>query len=257
MIPSKSSLKSIILWRKERRGLMRFQPFKVVIQLGSQLALNQRFPLSLESLLTYSVAGPSHRGTDLIPLPFIKETNGSYHASQMVAVVNSRDCWGQRLYVRQSSDANYRTSGEESKNPTGGPNQNSSTGDYRDRLEYLTVLNAEQLFFYGCGDIGEVRKYLKIFQTTGLGTRRNVGHGRVVSLTVTAIAKDLSLYDEQGNPARFLPVAHWPEPPLVRLDELPERPPYWCKDNLVMGYVPPMIPFKIIVQERDEDDEYE
>ena len=238
---------------------MRFQPFKVVIQLGSQLALNQRLPLSLESLLTYSVAGPSHRGTDLIPLPFMKETNGCYHASQMVAVVNSRDCFGQRPYVRQSSNANYRTSGEESHSKTGGPNQDRSTGDYRDRLEFLTVLNAEQLVFYGCGDIGEVRKYLKIFKTTGLGTRRNVGYGRVVSLTVTAIAKDLSLYDEQGNPARFLPVAYWPEPPWIRMHELPERPPYWSKNNLVMGYVPPMIPFKILVQEleRDEDDDDE
>jgi hypothetical protein len=116
------------------------------------------------------------------------------------------------------------------------------TGPLRDRMEAYMTLAVAKVRFYGLGDVGAVERLLR--RVSGLGHKRNRGHGRVLSWRVYPIKTDHSVWlrlPKMVCPARVLPYeALSEEPGAIHLPALGNPGfPRWARNVLERVVLPP------------------
>lgn len=238
---------------------MGYQPFRVLFKLGSPLIVGG-YPLHLDALLMHELAVQKfgakayNRGLEEfeeLTLP-LRQSGTSYpiwHASQARALAPLR--WGKDLFTRNTytdyatrekaipSDFVDYNSAISIETSTGGPSGSQEAGPFRGVKTYLTYISTPGIAFYGNGDIELVRELLK--DVAALGSDRNRGFGRVLSMSIMPIKKDYSIWAKDGSPARFLPLDDWASPEGARggkIDCSVFTPPYWNSSRRVLGYAP-------------------
>lgn len=251
---------------------MGHQPFRVLFKLGSPLIIGG-YPLHLDALLMHELAvetfgarayNRSQEELEELSLP-LKQSGEHYpiwHASQGRALSPMR--WGKDLFTRNTytdyatrekaipSDFVDYNSAISIETLTGGPSGSQEAGPYRGVKAYLSYIATPGFAFYGNGDINKVRELLK--DVVALGSDRNRGYGRVLSMKVTPVKKDYSVWAKDGSPARFLPLDDWSSPIGARggkMDWSVPSPPYWDSARRVLGYAPA----GIVLMEEDEKKE--
>jgi len=106
----------------------------------------------------------------------------------------------------------------------------------------MVVMNARECEFHAVGDIKAVARLME--NLDGLGKKRAVGYGRVLSVSVDELERDHSILHPEHGLNRPVPV-HMARgvPGLGEVGGrdvalLAYRPPYWCKANHVLCLVP-------------------
>lgn len=101
-------------------------------------------------------------------------------------------------------------------------------GPFRAFQGKLQLICAPKVIFYFTGDIDKVKTILRPFRKRfALGAYTRVGYGRTINYRIEP-SPDYSIWDANGQPARFIPVDEAEKiPPGAVYDIAPYRPPYW------------------------------
>lgn len=116
----------------------------------------------------------------------------------------------------------------------GYPRIETARGDYRNKMSSYAAYDAGAIWFSGCGDVDEVRNLIEGIH--GVGTKRNIGHGKVKSVHIRRTESDRSgLAFSDGTPARPVPIRTWEETGGIDCERALETycPPYWNGNRVV------------------------
>lgn len=110
----------------------------------------------------------------------------------------------------------------------GYPRIETARGNYRNQMSNYVAHDVETVWFSGHGDVEAVRDLLTGIH--GIGTKRNVGYGKVIKVDVSQIDDDnAGIAFSDGTPARPIPADAWIARNGIDCDMTAEAycPPYW------------------------------
>lgn len=273
--------------RKEYYHSLSKVPLRIKVKLNTPIVLPVS-PIILDGLLAHAVASEIFgdeqdrwQRDDCfvdIPLP-LEETEGKYPVWKASAAYS----YGSRkeykdFYVKQPNDefvpgesssivwpAGVISDKPEKSKPAQfryeeatGPFVSSSGGGFKAYYEDRHTVNAE-IWFHAVGNRKEVKRLLETY-IHSLGSKRSVGYGEINSISVEEISEDYSLFDQEGNVARILPVEEFSVTQNVRVEACSYRPAYWSTYNMTACFVPvqPLPVWKEKEEEQwDEWDEFQ
>ena len=205
-----------------------YQPFRVDFELdGAGVSFAPGNLIHLDSLLVWAAASLSDRTAnyrrddapaDEVPLPLREVAVGPGLTVWAASAIFPLDDAGRVILYEQK-----RYNAGEAQWVRGSRTLLETT--YKNRRDSFMLLLCRRMVAYGYGDVDAVAELLA--PITGLGARRDHGHGKIISKTVTPCAEDWSIVDERGKAQRWLPDDNGFM--LCRM-----KPPYWNRHNRVL-----------------------
>lgn len=214
----------------------RHVPLKVTFSLASPLVV-ERYPLTLDSLLTYAVAvrvrndvvpAPRDLPKELIDLPLpLRRTGSVWHGSVMIPEGASEA--GMDFY-------NKKWHGQ----PPNGLTKTEfrlvlAQGPLRNVLNDVMTLDVPTLAFYACGLEDEVRGLVQGIHS--LGAHRAKGYGWVTKVRVERMHTDYSLW-RNGVPMRPIPITEVPDYRRHYYGPAAFKPPHWYVAHQALCVLP-------------------
>lgn len=205
-------------------------PFAVKIELASSIIVGQRLTLdAILSALIFERTRDVEAAHTTIPLT---KRHGVWNGSaalltgpapiRNVSVIQS-------LRAKLDLTPNMIVPGKR-----GYPRIETARGAYRNQMSNYVAHDADAAWFTGHGDIESVRDLLTGIH--GIGTKRNVGYGKVVKVDVSQIDDDnAGVAFSDGTPARPIPVDAWIARNGIDCDTTAESycPPYWSGQRAI------------------------
>jgi hypothetical protein len=112
--------------------------------------------------------------------------------------------------------------------------RDASRGVYKSRDVQFPYIHMIEGYFYGCGDIRQVRSLLKGLR--GIGKKVGLGYGSIKKIDVVPVEEDNSIF-VRGKLVRIVPAAEMYIPD-AQIEMVSYRPPYWDPQNQAICYVP-------------------
>lgn len=116
----------------------------------------------------------------------------------------------------------------------GYPRIETARGNYRNQMSTYTAHDARTIWFSGHGNIDAVGDLLS--DITAVGTKRNIGYGKVSKVFVHQIDEDdAGVVFSDGSPARPVPADAWIRRNGLDCDMTSEAfcPPYWDGQRVI------------------------
>lgn len=218
-----------------------YRPFRVEVEVTPPLFLTSPW-IHLDGVLQYLCLRDC-LGEDFYDLPTnyifsfdefqlpLQRTGGVYHAS--VGIYRAPKLKRSMIYKRfEDYMIHYHPKLCRKKYRT-------NMGHFKDWMVSLPFIVTDEVTFYGCGDMTEVRRLLG--HMTHLGKKTVIGGGRIRGLRVEGTDEDYSFYHPEYGVMRPIP-SHLKLPGTIRrgsvLMMLPYKPPYWYKGNVTFCIAP-------------------
>lgn len=218
-----------------------FQPFKVDFSLMSPIVMAHpyiHFDSIIAHLLLRKLLGPDFYllPTNLpidffsiLKLPLKKyphEKNPFYHGS--VSLFKNENLSTSTIYKRfHERDLGYLKT-KKKKIAT-------NSGTLKDHAIKLPQISTTNVYFYGNGNINEIRRLLE--GLPGLGKKISIGHGFIKNFEVKKIENDYSIL-KNGWTMRPIPINAVNLTTNVKKIILSYKFPYWAKTNITLC-IPP------------------
>jgi len=116
----------------------------------------------------------------------------------------------------------------------GYPRIETARGNYRNQMSTYMAHDTRTIWFSGCGNVDAVHDLLS--DITAIGTKRNIGYGKVSKVLVHQIDEDdAGVVFSVGSPARPVPADVWITRNGLDCDMTLEAycPPYWQNQRVL------------------------
>lgn len=211
--------------------MYKFENLKITLEFEKGFCLNEKNPF--DAVLAYLYANELKKGgkynpDEYIELPFIKQTNGVYHTSY--PIVEDNDVFIDNYVFTKSFDIKLNQKLGKNKNYK----PNLASGRHKMFMLVLERALIDKISFYVCGDKIKIKELLA--NLTHYGKKSSLDFGRVKRIKVMIIDKDLSLFDENGNPNRIIPVKDFEDVKSNNIVVKRAKYPYWDKGGKEVCY---------------------
>lgn len=205
-------------------------PFAVQMELASSIIVGQRLTLdAILSALIFERTRDVETAHTTIPL---SQRHGVWNGS---AALLEGPAPIRNVSVIQSLRAKLDLSPDMiSPGKRGYPRIETARGNYRNQMSNYVAFDTRNVWFTGHGDITSVRELLTGIH--GIGTKRNIGYGKVVKVDVFETDDDnAGVAFSDGTPARPIPAEAWLARNGIDCDMTMEAycPPYWQGQRVI------------------------
>jgi hypothetical protein len=212
-------------------------PLQITAFLSSPLAIVDDYSPAIEGIIEYFVRqkeGKLHSTTsdasqDIpVELPLLKHSIGFYHASspfyqyQQESTTRYRKRWDYQDRALDWGKKKAKTS--------------SQTGQFKSCDLPIFYRNTSRVDWAVVGIESEIKQLLN--QVTGIGKHRGKGFGQVYRWQISRLKTDYSLFNQQGQLMRPIPVAYWDSPIEAPIFELAWKLPSYRIDSRSFCYAP-------------------
>lgn len=219
-----------------------FKSLEITIQLGSPVILTTPW-LMIDGILSYLYAEEileelwkkiplrqELKFSDHLPLPLKKTTKNNieyYHGSVSRFEhdkINSHTI--RRAFSKEALDNSKKIK----------PKYDNVRGDFKSCQLTMITNNSNRCKFWCEGDKDEISRILK--NLTALGKKRGSGCGQIISIEITEIQKDYSIFHPTYGLNRPIPIECIEENGNLEKANLSYKAPYWSSSNFTACYVP-------------------